>query len=266
MPTYYDILGVSRNATQEEIKRAYREQIKFFHPDVFDGPPEVASIKTKQLNEAYSVLSNPDRRRNYDAYLSAQDRQREAEERESREREEKNRQENEEQEKAKQDAEQACESETNAAEKEYTVKKAKFWKKVVSVAALASIVVVLACYSIYATFNCKDYEQYKDLYNDVVEENKKLESQVSELESICEMYSTEAEALREENEEWKYATTNLIDECAFWHTYAVIVTSTGSKYHTYGCSHLGDNPFWIYNIDLAKSKGYVACLDCDPPT
>lgn len=64
--TYYDILGVPYNATADQIKRAYREQIRFFHPDVFQGSEDVAKIKTQQLNEAYSVLSDPGKRAVYD--------------------------------------------------------------------------------------------------------------------------------------------------------------------------------------------------------
>lgn len=64
--TYYDILGVPYNATADQIKRAYREQIRFFHPDVFQGSEDVAKIKTQQLNEAYAVLSDPRKRAVYD--------------------------------------------------------------------------------------------------------------------------------------------------------------------------------------------------------
>lgn len=71
--TYYDILGVPRYATTEQIKSAYREQMKFFHPDVFDGSPYVADVKSKQLNEAYAVLSVPARRYEYDKKLYADD-------------------------------------------------------------------------------------------------------------------------------------------------------------------------------------------------
>lgn len=67
--TYYDILGVSQNATQDQIKHAFRLQVRFFHPDLFEGPPEVAEIKTKQLNEAYGVLGNPELRQQYDRIL-----------------------------------------------------------------------------------------------------------------------------------------------------------------------------------------------------
>lgn len=70
--TYYDILGVPFDATQEQIKKAYKEQIRFFHPDVFNGSEDVAKIKTLQLNEAYEVLGNPQKRATYDNDLKRQ--------------------------------------------------------------------------------------------------------------------------------------------------------------------------------------------------
>lgn len=52
------------------------------------------------------------------------------------------------------------------------------------------------------------------------------------------------------------------DELYFWREFAVIVTSTGKKYHTYDCYHIEDRPFQIFNIATAKARGYTACLDC----
>lgn len=73
--TYYDIIGVPRYATFDQIKIAYRKQIKFFHPDVFEGSPDIADIKTRQLNEAYEILSNPQLRFEYDKKLYSEDKQ-----------------------------------------------------------------------------------------------------------------------------------------------------------------------------------------------
>lgn len=81
--TYYDILGVPFDATQEQIKKAYKEQIRFFHPDVFDGSEEVAKIKTLQLNEAYEILGNPQKRSIYDNDLKRQGKYKTAESRSS---------------------------------------------------------------------------------------------------------------------------------------------------------------------------------------
>ena len=52
------------------------------------------------------------------------------------------------------------------------------------------------------------------------------------------------------------------DEYEFYHKYAVITTTTGYRYHKYGCYHLNYNSFYIYNISNAASQGYTPCLDC----
>lgn len=71
MPTYYETLGVSEDASQREIKKAYRNLIRIYHPDV---NPDIADAeqKTREINIAYSVLKDPVKRANYDSTLSIQ--------------------------------------------------------------------------------------------------------------------------------------------------------------------------------------------------
>ncbi|MEQ9482631.1 J domain-containing protein [Coleofasciculus sp. F4-SAH-05] len=64
--TYYGILGVHPSASALDIRRAYRELSKRYHPDTTDLPKETAKTKFQQLNEAYATLSNPERRILYD--------------------------------------------------------------------------------------------------------------------------------------------------------------------------------------------------------
>ena len=64
---YYKILGVSRNATDQEIKQAYRKLAMKYHPDRNPGNKE-AEDKFKEINEAYGVLSDSEKRAAYDRY------------------------------------------------------------------------------------------------------------------------------------------------------------------------------------------------------
>jgi molecular chaperone DnaJ len=66
---YYDILGISRNADQDEIKRAYRRQARKYHPDVNKDPG--AEETFKEINKAYEVLSEPEMKARYDRFGEA---------------------------------------------------------------------------------------------------------------------------------------------------------------------------------------------------
>ena len=63
----YNVLGVNRSASEKEIKKAYRRLARRYHPDLNKSGKE-AEIKFKEVQEAYEILSDTERRRNYDAY------------------------------------------------------------------------------------------------------------------------------------------------------------------------------------------------------
>ncbi len=63
---YYEVLGVSRSATDDDLKKAYRQLARQYHPDV--NKSDEAESRFKELSEAYAVLSDPDKRARYDRY------------------------------------------------------------------------------------------------------------------------------------------------------------------------------------------------------
>lgn len=65
---YYELLGVAKTASDDEIKKAFRKLARKYHPDVNRDNPQEAESKFKEINEAYEVLSNPERRAQYDQF------------------------------------------------------------------------------------------------------------------------------------------------------------------------------------------------------
>ena len=64
---YYEVLGVDKSASEDELKKAYRSLAKKYHPDLHPGDAE-AEARFKEVNEAYEVLSDADKRAKYDQF------------------------------------------------------------------------------------------------------------------------------------------------------------------------------------------------------
>lgn len=65
---YYEVLGVTKNSTLDDIKKAYKKLAMKWHPDKNPNDMEMAKEKFREVSEAYQVLSDPEKRKNYDAY------------------------------------------------------------------------------------------------------------------------------------------------------------------------------------------------------
>lgn len=67
MSSYYDILGISKKASEKDVRQAFRRLARKYHPDV-NQTDETAEERFKEINEAYTVLNDPDSRKKYDRY------------------------------------------------------------------------------------------------------------------------------------------------------------------------------------------------------
>ena len=97
---YYALFGIPHfYATSEEIRAAYIKQVRYFHPDAANVPPDIARDRTQQLNQAYEILREPEKKRIYDenlfSYLQEKDAMRRRQEEQERQEKESMRQETE---------------------------------------------------------------------------------------------------------------------------------------------------------------------------
>lgn len=67
---HYEVLGVKKNASQKEIREAYKKLVKKYHPDLYQGDKTFAEKKTQSINVAYDILSNPETKSAYDEELN----------------------------------------------------------------------------------------------------------------------------------------------------------------------------------------------------
>ena len=231
---FYKVLGVDKKASQDEIKKSYREQIKFFHPDVFDGPPEVARIKSAQLNEAYETLKDPEKRRAYDFKLWAEEQAR--------------RKEGQQEQKAKKEDDTSKQNKSeqphgeNGAKQEADsgpVKRKKhFWQTGAPVAW--ALCVVLLITSLY--FGGQFYSLKQQLSSPVAEQNSPPNERPSD------------------DEEKVIRNPNIKN---------YVASREGSKYHYLSCRYAKniseENSVYFADYHDALDAGYESCSVCHPP-
>lgn len=243
--SYYDILGIPHDASQEEIRKAYLEQIKFFHPDVFDGPPEVASLKSAQLNEAYEILKNPQKRQAYDFKLFGEE--------QSKERKEQKNQNNQNREQKKENnQEEKKENGSKGKEKEDPVnckkEEAKGQSAGLQLACFLStiicLVLILACVTQYQEI--KNMEEYTELLESRVDS---LQDRVNYYKNIADQYS-ESDTFSGNSEKMDVPDY-------------VFITKSGECYHRAGCEYISISATEVYILD-AIAQGYRPCSYCLP--
>ena len=69
MKNYYEILGVPKNASYDEINAIYKALARIYHPDIYKGDKKHAQVKMQEINEAYGILKDDFRRKKYDEQL-----------------------------------------------------------------------------------------------------------------------------------------------------------------------------------------------------
>ena len=137
-----------------------------------------------------------------------------------------------------------------------------------------SVFAIIACVVVVAAFLWSISS-----LNEARDENESLKNEIDLLERNAE-HSANLVAVRDdrikelsekldelrsvdrENLILKIRIDAMSEELEFWRDSAVIVTLAGEKYHTYDCYHIDGRRYFIYNIELAKTKGYQPCLDC----
>lgn len=111
---------------------------------------------------------------------------------------------------------------------------------------------------------------YVDSTNKVISEKEseieQMEQDISRKDEIIQDKEQEISEQKQRRVQSEREMLLMSDELEFWREYAVIVTTTGEKYHTYGCQYIYGRNFWIYNIDAAIQRGYESCSVCNPPT
>lgn len=138
---------------------------------------------------------------------------------------------------------------------------------VISASTCIGILFVIICF--LAVSNASLNDKVAQLSSDNQTLEQQLESAISRADTLSnsvDLLKKQRTALTDELTQQQVNSLYRDAELAFWESLAVIVTTSGNKYHSHGCYHLNDSNFFIFNVNLAESYGYTPCLDCNPPT
>lgn len=283
--SYYDTLGVPRNATDSQIKAAYRAQIKYFHPDVFHGNPEVAKAKSLELNEAYSVLIDHEKRDKYDFWLKVKDYQRtqsQQRDQETAQREEEKRRAAEQQAPPESDpapepesapeSESDPESESSETAYESTKKECctsdqspvssspKFQRLNLALSAVCAVLLVGICILGYHSYSLGETAKA------LTAENSELNQQVENLKSENSALTQErAQLLKEKEDLQKNVDTLNNTGMEMWYQlYNIGFIVNGSQYyHRFDCSvYTSADSYWAHNTAYCEAHGFTKCPLC----
>lgn len=142
-----------------------------------------------------------------------------------------------------------------------------------SALCISSVVIGYFCYSTgyksgYGIGSESGYESgHKAGYNEghnagYTDAKSTYSKSINELKNEKNKLQSESEDLQDTINFYELVLDNIESEYWFYHDSAVIVTTTGNKYHQYGCPHLDGRRYYIYNIENAEYQGYTPCLDC----
>lgn len=123
-----------------------------------------------------------------------------------------------------------------------------------------SMILIVACVSLVVC--C--LTQYNQA-TEAAAELEEAEQEYARLEYLYEALKERRSALVEENRAYEKEIRSLKEDrerLRFWDNFAVIVTVSGEKYHTYGCPYIDESDFYIFNIENAKYLGYEPCSYC----
>lgn len=125
--------------------------------------------------------------------------------------------------------------------------------------------IISALCVIFAALSLLAYSSYQSAVGEIARlkaDKASLTATVSELNEQKERSDRKLDEYKDSVARLTEYKESVDDEYNFFHEHAVIVTTAGEKYHEYGCYHIRNRSFYIFNTENAIHRGYTPCLDC----